>query len=202
MSILGIVAMSPSGKIGYRGQLLWRLPDDMRWFRKKTMGQYVVMGRKAFLNLPEKMLYGRRVVVVSKSLMNKGYDGVKQDRKGRWGTVVVVPELGMAFDPEVLGGSDPQIVVAGGARIYEATRELIDGWYVTVVDNEPKKWDAVFPGGPLKLKLYIPECRKVGANAENPYAMTFYAGNIELPIWVQGMDSPNVANKQAHMSPL
>ena len=48
-----MVAAARSGVIGREGRLPWRIPEDMRWFRKHTMGKTVVMGRKTWESLPK-----------------------------------------------------------------------------------------------------------------------------------------------------
>jgi dihydrofolate reductase len=59
-----IAAMSENRAIGYQGKLPWRLPDDFRWFKHKTMGGTLVMGRKTFEGIGEP-LPGRKTIVLS-----------------------------------------------------------------------------------------------------------------------------------------
>ncbi len=57
--------------IGYRGKLLQRVPEDMKYFMKMTMGKVVVMGRETFESLPGKQPLKDRInIVLSK---NKDY---------------------------------------------------------------------------------------------------------------------------------
>ena len=64
-----IAAVAKNRAIGKDGQLLWHLPDDMRYFRETTRGKPVIMGRKTWESLPAKFrpLPGRQNSVVSRN---------------------------------------------------------------------------------------------------------------------------------------
>ena len=46
--IKAIAAMSENRVIGNRGDIPWHLPEDFKWFKKTTMGDILVMGRKTY----------------------------------------------------------------------------------------------------------------------------------------------------------
>ncbi len=96
-----IVAMTPGRVIGRDGALPWRLPADLRWFKRATLGHPVLMGRKTFDGLG-KPLPGRLNLVVSRSAQPPG--------------VQVVRDLNL-FDPEAF---QPEVFVIGGGAIYAA----------------------------------------------------------------------------------
>ena len=54
-----IAAMAEERVIGIDNSLPWKLPNDMKWFRKQTMGKPIVMGRKTFESFGAKPLPGR-----------------------------------------------------------------------------------------------------------------------------------------------
>src|SRR4029077_14490550 len=54
-----VVAVADHGVIGRNGALPWRIPDDMRHFRRLTLGKPCVMGRRTWESLPKKPLPGR-----------------------------------------------------------------------------------------------------------------------------------------------
>jgi dihydrofolate reductase len=62
-----IVAASENGVIGKDGALPWRLPDDMKRFKRITMGHPCIMGRKTWDSLPRKPLPGRTNIVVTQN---------------------------------------------------------------------------------------------------------------------------------------
>ena len=64
-SIKAIAAVSQNGVIGVNGDLPWRIPGELKWFKKITMGSIIVMGRKTWESLPGP-LPGRENWVLSK----------------------------------------------------------------------------------------------------------------------------------------
>ena len=69
VKIIIIVAASENNAIGKDNRLIWRLPDDMKFFKEKTEGHCVVTGRKNYESIPEKFrpLPGRSNIVVTRS---------------------------------------------------------------------------------------------------------------------------------------
>ena len=61
-----ILARADNGVIGDKGELPWRLPEDMRRFKALTMGKPCIMGRKTWDSLPRKPLPGRTNIVVTR----------------------------------------------------------------------------------------------------------------------------------------
>src|SRR3954466_13030539 len=59
-------AMGSNRVIGLDNGLPWRLPADFRYFKKKTMGHTLVMGRKTFDSIRNRPLPGRRTIVVTR----------------------------------------------------------------------------------------------------------------------------------------
>ena len=60
-----VVAVAENGVIGRDGKLPWRLPSDLKWFRKVTLGKPVIMGRKTYDSIG-KPLEGRDNIVVTR----------------------------------------------------------------------------------------------------------------------------------------
>lgn len=75
MILSAIVAKSSNNVIGKGNDLPWRIPQDMKWFRKSTMGKPVIMGRKTFASLP-KLLPGRQNIIISRD-SSFNVDGAK-----------------------------------------------------------------------------------------------------------------------------
>lgn len=74
-----IVASSLNGVIGYKNQLPFHIPEDLKLFQEKTKGSTVVMGRKTYESLPDKYrpLPDRKNVVISRSNFDPKDDSVK-----------------------------------------------------------------------------------------------------------------------------
>jgi dihydrofolate reductase len=68
MIISIIVAASKNNAIGLNNQLLWHLPNDMKFFKQTTWAMPVIMGRKTFESLSGKPLNGRLNIVVTRQL--------------------------------------------------------------------------------------------------------------------------------------
>lgn len=111
-----IVAYSKNGVIGFRGNIPWHCSEDMRFFKSITMGQNIVVGRKTFDTLPP--LPGRTIFVLTRDTTYTVRDGV---------TVVHQPE----DLPE-------DVIVCGGAAIYDLLIDRCDEFYVTQIDEEVK----------------------------------------------------------------
>tara|TARA_Y100001968_G_scaffold89139_1_gene80177 strand:- start:109 stop:600 length:492 start_codon:yes stop_codon:yes gene_type:complete len=62
-----IVAMAENSVIGRDGDLPWRLPEDLKHFKRVTLGKPVIMGRKTWDSLYAKPLPGRRNIVITRN---------------------------------------------------------------------------------------------------------------------------------------
>jgi dihydrofolate reductase len=120
--------------IGCKNQLVWHIPDDLKRFKALTMGHPVIMGRKTWESLPEKVrpLPGRTNIVVTRS---GWYEAP--------GAIVVhsFPEA-LSHAKEAEGAEE--IFVAGGTEMYQAALPFVSRLYLTLIDDE-KEGDAFFP---------------------------------------------------------
>lgn len=125
-----IAAMSPSTGIGYQGQLPWRLPEELKWFKENTYGQTVVMGRKTWESIGSKPLPSRFNVIVSSTM----------DTKNLPDEVAVVKSI------QELASINPfgKIFIIGGEQLYKATLPFCHEMLLTyIVKNYPA--DTFFP---------------------------------------------------------
>lgn len=128
--IRAIVAVDEKWGIGRDGKLLFSVPKDMAFFRKTTSGKTVVMGRKTLESFPEGKPLKNRVNVVLSS-----------DKKEREGCVCVSSEEELkAF----LRGTEGDIFVVGGARVYAELLDYCEEIYVTKIYADGGA-DAFFP---------------------------------------------------------
>ena len=123
-----IVAMATNRTIGINNTLPWRIPEDLKHFKKLTMGHHMIMGRKTFESIG-KPLPGRISVVVSR------------DRSLKIDGCTVAHSLQEAV---VACANDPQIFVVGGADIYAQALGLADTLYITEIQRDVIG-DAWFP---------------------------------------------------------
>ncbi len=124
-----VVAFADNRGIGYRGELPWRLPSDLRRFRELTLGGTVLMGRKTFESLPAayRPLPQRRNLVVS----------AKADYRAPGAEA-------FASLPAALEACGENCFVIGGGSVYEQTLPLAERVYATLVHGEPIS-DTFFP---------------------------------------------------------
>ena len=65
MRISLLVALAQNGVIGINNDLPWRLPDDLKWFKKNTLGKPIIMGRNTMESLGRRPLPGRKNIFIS-----------------------------------------------------------------------------------------------------------------------------------------
>ncbi len=127
MRLALVAAVARNGVIGDKGKLLWRISDDLKWFKKATLGKPVIMGRKTYESIG-KPLPGRRNIVVTRS---KSWS---EEGAVRAGSVEDAIRLAQAFAKE--DGAE-EICVIGGGEIYAQMLGAADRIYLTRVDAEP-----------------------------------------------------------------
>lgn len=129
MIISLIAAMADDRVIGIHNSLPWKLPADMQWFRKHTLGKPVVMGRKTFESFGGKPL-PRRLNIVITSDANYAADGA---------TVV------HSIDDAIAAAGDvDELMIIGGASFYEQMLPRAKRFYLTRVHGQ-FEGDAWFP---------------------------------------------------------
>lgn len=134
MRIALIVAAASNGVIGRNNQLPWYLPNDLKYFKRVTLGKPVVMGRKTFESIG-KPLPGRTNIVITRQ-REWNFEGVK---------VVNNLEQALALAESVATiDAAEELMVIGGAEIYRAAFESADRLYLTRVHAEVEG-DAFFP---------------------------------------------------------
>lgn len=119
MNLTAIACMSANRVIGAAGGIPWHLPEDMRFFRERTLGHTVIMGRKTADSLPMGMaLRSRRNIILSRSLSDiQGFE-VARGPEGIWLS------------------EDEKPFVIGGAEIYRLLMPWTTEVLLTVLDAE------------------------------------------------------------------
>jgi len=122
-----IAAVSLDRVIGKDGDLPWRLPEDLKWFKKITTGHAVLMGRKTWESLG-RPLPNRRNLVLSRSM--KPSEGMEVIR---------------SFDALDDLALKSELFVIGGGEIYRQLLPDCSELYLTTVLREVPDGDAFFP---------------------------------------------------------
>jgi len=108
-----VVAASANEVIGADGALPWHLPEDLRRFRELTTGHVVVMGRLTYQSILDRLghpLTGRTSVVVSRTLGDPGYPGVR--------VTTSLPEALALAEVLAAEAGDSEFFVIGGESVY------------------------------------------------------------------------------------
>lgn len=136
--IVLVAALGRNRVIGRAGGLPWRMRSDLRHFKAATLGRPVIMGRRTYASIG-RPLPGRTIIVVTRDPAFeaegvRAVDGVE--------AALVLANLVARED------GAPEVIVAGGAQVYEAAMGQADWLLLSWIDLEPEG-DALFP--PLDL---------------------------------------------------
>ena len=150
-----VVAIADTGVIGRDNTLPWHLPDDLKRFKKITMGKPIVMGRHTFESIG-KPLPGRQNIVVTR------------DTNYRRTGVTVVHDL----DAAVLAAGDArEIMVIGGSELYRAFLPRAGRLHLTRVHGDIHG-DVIWPGVDEE-EWRVVEREAHPVDERHAYAMTF-----------------------------
>jgi dihydrofolate reductase len=125
-----IAAIAENRAIGINNDLPWKLPNDMKRFRKLTAGHAVIMGRKTFESLPNGALPDRTNIVITRN------DTVKFEN------CILFNNLQNAIKEYNTQG---EVFIIGGAGVYDQAMAFADKLYITLVRHSFKNADAFFP---------------------------------------------------------
>jgi len=123
-----VVAVARNGVIGREGKLPWRLPDELAWFKRVTMGHPVIMGRRTHESIG-KPLPGRLNIVVTR------------DPTFQAPGCTVVESIDSAWRA---AGDAPEACVIGGTSLFEAALPEADTIHLTEVEADVEG-DTYFP---------------------------------------------------------
>ena len=125
-----IVACAGAGAIGRGGDLLFHISDDLKRFKRLTMGKPVIMGRKTFESFPNGALPGRRNVVIT--------------RQADYSAPSVETAQSLDDALSMCAGAD-EVFVIGGGEIYRQALPAADRIYLTEIDAEVPDADTFMP---------------------------------------------------------
>lgn len=141
MLIAHIVAAARNGVIGKNGELPWSIPEDMKWFRDRTKGRALIMGRKTF-DAVEHPLPNRLNVIVTRQ---KDYTPAP-DKYDPTAPVRVTGSLEEALEYAKQQASKwhNEIFIIGGGEIYHQSVPLVNTIYLTRI-HQDFEGDATYP---------------------------------------------------------
>lgn len=130
MILSHIVAVSANDVIGVNNTLPWDIPEDMKFFRDKTKGKALIMGRKTFESVGHPLPHRLNVVVTR-----------QKDYKAPAPNVVIQPDLKSAIEycrGQVSKYGD-EVFIIGGGEIFKESMDIVDVIYLTRIHKD-------FPG--------------------------------------------------------
>jgi len=130
MLISLISAIEKNNTIGLNNSLLWHLPEDLKYFKTKTLGHFVLMGRKTYQSLGKK-LKDRKIIVVTR------------DSKFQDSECVIVNSIDEGLEYAKQNG-EAELFICGGEQIYTKLIIIAERLYITHVNCE-LKGDTFFP---------------------------------------------------------
>ena len=128
-----LVAVNKNNTIGLDGKMPWRNKEDLQFFRNMTLNQTILMGRKTFEGLPQK-LDKRNILIVTH---DKNYENSIQDFNEYLSTNK---------------NSETEIFVCGGGEVYKTAMPFVSKVYLSIIDNDVMG-DTFFHGLDSNFKL-------------------------------------------------
>lgn len=125
--IVLIAAIGKNNELGKNNDLIWRLPNDLKFFKEITMGKTVVMGFNTYKSLPKKLV-GRTMIVLTSKNINE------ED-------IIIYHDINKLLSDY----KNKEIFIIGGASIYKAFIDKVDTMYLTEIDASDDKADVYFP---------------------------------------------------------
>ena len=161
-----IAAVGERGEIGVKNRLPWRLPADMAWFRRHTLGKPVIMGRRTFQSLGRPLPERHNIVLSRDPDFQPPGVSVAAD----WQTALR------------LAGEVPEVMVIGGERLYRQTLPLAQRLYLTRVAVTVPEADAFFPEfDPAEWETRLDEPHPADSANPHPYRFTILERRPNAP---------------------
>lgn len=139
MKISLIAAVSVDGAIGNDDNMLWRIPGDLKHYKKLTTGNIVIIGRKTFETLPNVALKNRTHIVITK---HKNIELDVIDGADVHISNSIDDAISLA---NALANDAREIYVAGGSMIYDEMIKYCDIAEITFVDKMFPNANKLFP---------------------------------------------------------
>lgn len=124
-----IAAIGKNRELGYKNDLIWKIPEDLKFFKDNTLNKYIVMGINTLNSLPGLLPNRKHIVLTHKN--------VELDS-----SVIVFHNLDKLLD--YIYTLDEEVMVIGGAMIYKQFIEYADKMLLTEIDDNSDA-DVYFP---------------------------------------------------------
>ena len=159
-----IVAFANNDVIGRDNKLIWSLPSDLKFFKEKTTGHHIIMGRKCFES-------------IGRPLPNRTSVIITRDKAYKAEGCIVVNSLEEALE---VAKHDNEPFIIGGGEIYKLALPLVNKIYITRL-FEDFDGDTFFPQ--IETQLFTSKITISSVNNEEKYNYAFYE-LIRNPIYL------------------
>lgn len=148
-----IAAVGKNLELGKDNKLIWPIKEDLIYFKEKTMGKAVVMGKNTFYSIGKALPKRNNIVLTSGD--------------------IDVDDIKILHDyKDVFSLEDEEIFIIGGETIYRLFLPYADNLYLTEIEKEEKEADSYFPY--FDKELYNRELIKDSNNNELKYSFVRY----------------------------
>ena len=130
MKISLIAAIGNNGELGYRGKILWHVPDELKHFKKTTLNHHLLMGRKTFESLKSPLPERTSIVLT-------------RDKNYSFKNCLIAHDISQAVEIAKERG-ETELFICGGEEIYRQTLKMADFIYLSHIDYATTA-DAWFP---------------------------------------------------------
>lgn len=156
-----VVAVSENGVIGKDNKLIWSLPADMKFFKEKTTGHFIITGRKNYESIPEKFrpLPNRTNIVITRQ---KDYHAPGTE---------IVNSVDAALEFARKNSSKEEVFLIGGAEIFRQAMKHVNRVYLTRIHHK-FEGDVFFDELDLN-EWKLVKSEKFSPDEKNKYSYTF-----------------------------
>ena len=124
-----IAAIGKNRELGYNNDLIWSIPEDLKFFRENTIGKHIVMGINTLNSLP-KLLPNRKHIVLT-------HKDIELDS-----SVLIFHSIDELLS--FISSVDEEVMIIGGAMMYSQMIKYANKMLLTEIDDN-KDCDVYFP---------------------------------------------------------
>ena len=152
-----IAAVSENGVIGKNNKLPWNIPSDLEFFKNKTNGHPVLMGRKTFESIGSPLPNRKNIIITRNKNYNSKYDDIIIKNN-----IESAIKEGLKYDKDIF--------IIGGSEIYKQSFPYIDDMWITQI-HDKFEGDSYFPIDFKNFKIISKE--KNHKNHKDKHDFTF-----------------------------
>lgn len=129
-NLILVAAIGKNNELGLDNNLIWKIQEDLSFYRRLTVHNNIIMGRKTFESMPPRALEDRNVFVISSKNLDQNYN------------INCFNSVEALLDYVRI--TDEPFIVVGGSQIYEQLLPFVNIMYLTEID-EYVNADTFFP---------------------------------------------------------